>query len=91
MALLDDEGRGVLIGIGIGVGFAALLPFLKPVLRDAGRPLLKATIKAGILAYERGRETAAKLAESFDDILAEVRAENAQAPAPSVPKANGGV
>lgn len=96
MALLDKDARQTLIGIGIGLGFAALLPVVKPILKDAGRPLAKASIKGGILAYEKGREIAAHWGEVLEDLVVEVRAEmqagfpDSATPQPQGPKANGG-
>jgi hypothetical protein len=88
MAFLDKDARKTLIGIGVGLGCAAVLPLLKPILRDAGRPLLKATLKGGILAYEKGREVAARWGETLEDLVVEVRAEmEHQPPEPMVPPA----
>jgi Protein of unknown function (DUF5132) len=85
MALIDKDARNVMIGVGVGVGIAALLPAVKPILGDVGRPLAKASIKTGILAYEKGRELSARWREVLEDLVAEVQAElSAQAGQPAV-------
>ena len=45
--------------------------------RDASslRPTVKAALKTGVRAFEKGTEAMAHLRESFDDIAAEVRAD----------------
>jgi hypothetical protein len=96
MALIDKDARNVLIGVGVGAGLATVLPAAAPILKDIGRPLAKASVKTGILAYEKGRELLAHWSEFFEDLVAEVRAELAagasQPAAPSQPvsKTNGG-
>ena len=55
----DGRRRNTLIG--------ALAPMLRPVARS--------TMKVGLVALEKGRETAAELGEIFDDLVAEVREE----------------
>jgi len=98
MALIDKDARNVLIGMGVGVGLAALLPGLSSIFKDAGRPLAKATIKTGLVAYEKGREKMAHWGEVVEDLVAEARmeleteAQPAAIPIPSQePKADGGV
>ncbi|MBX5494602.1 MAG: DUF5132 domain-containing protein [Bryobacteraceae bacterium] len=75
MALLDEDGRKVLLGIGIGLASAAVLKGLLPAFSGLGRPLAKATIKSGLAAFDRGREVWAHLAEVVEDLTAEARAE----------------
>jgi hypothetical protein len=75
MALFDKDARNVLIGIGVGVGVSALLPALASIFKDAGRPLAKASIKTGIVTFEKGREKVAHWGETFEDLVAEARAE----------------
>jgi hypothetical protein len=96
MALFDEDARKTLVGIGVGLGVAALLPLLRVILKDAGRPLAKGSIRLGILAYEKGRETAARWGEVVEDLVVEVRSEmhtgspEAPIPQPLGPQANGG-
>lgn len=75
MALLEDDQKTVLIGIGIGLAAAGLLKSLTPAFHGMGRPLAKATIKSSLSLLEKGREKAAELGEAFEDLVAEARAE----------------
>jgi Protein of unknown function (DUF5132) len=77
MALLEDafKGGGIMMAIGAGVGAALLAPVVIPALR----PVVKSVLKAGLLAYDQGRVALAELNEQTGDILAEARAELAQA------------
>lgn len=81
MAALDDVLKGnLLVGVVVGVAATALAP----VLLAAGRPLLRSAVKAGILMYERGRESVAELRELVEDAAAEahdelVRSQEAEA------------
>lgn len=62
-------------GIAIGVGVALLAPVALAGLAGVGRPAARAAIKAGLLMYEKGLETAAELGEIFEDLVAEAEAE----------------
>ncbi len=75
MALFDDDQRKVLLGVGIGMAALAVLRGVTPAFRGAGRPLAKATIKGGLVLFEKGREKAAQFGEVFEDLVAEARAE----------------
>jgi hypothetical protein len=43
------------------------------------RPLAKAAIRGGLMAYERGKVLVAEAQEDFDDLVAEAKAEISQA------------
>ncbi len=75
MDLFEDGQKSVLIGIGIGLAAAGLLKSIAPAFRGVGRPLVKATIKSSLTLLEKGREKTAELAEAFEDLVAEARAE----------------
>jgi Protein of unknown function (DUF5132) len=77
MALLEDafKGGGLMMGIAAGVGAALVAPILIPALR----PIAKSVLKAGLMAYDQGRVALAELNEQTGDMLAEARAELAQA------------
>lgn len=64
-----------------GIAAIALLPFLAPVVAGAGKPLAKATIKGGILLYEKSRSVIAEVGEALEDIVAEAKAELSEAQA----------
>ena len=77
MSLVEDmfKGGGIITGLAVGVGMALVAPIVIPVLR----PMAKSVIKAGLLAYDQGRVAVAEMAERTEDILAEARAEMAEA------------
>jgi hypothetical protein len=61
-----------------GIAAIVLLPVLVPVVAGVGKPLAKATIKGGILLYEKGKGIIAEVGESLEDIVAEAKAELAE-------------
>ncbi len=85
MALLDN---GFKIGTPILIGIGALLlaPVVLPAAAGVMRPLIKATVKTGLLAASKGRELISEAMESLEDITAEAKAEliaERQSPVPS--------
>lgn len=76
MAGIEDLLKGnVATGLAIGVGVAILAPVIAPVVASIAKPLAKSAIKAGIIFYDKSRETVAELGEVLDDLVAEARAE----------------
>ena len=74
MALLENGlkiGTPVLVGIGVLI----LAPLVLPVAGSVVRPLIKATVKSGLLLAQKGRELVSEAMESLEDITAEVKAE----------------
>jgi hypothetical protein len=71
MAMNGDTAKGVAIGVGI----ALLAPVALAGLAGVGRPAARAAVKAGLLMYEKGLETAAELGEILEDLVAEAEAE----------------
>ncbi len=72
-------------GIIAGIGAVLLAPVVIPVVAGIGKPIAKTLIKGGITLYEKGRGAFAELGETWEDIVAEARAELAEAkqlPAP---------
>jgi hypothetical protein len=62
-----------------GIAAIVLLPVLIPVVAGKiGKPLAKATIKGGIVLYEKGKGVVAEVGESIEDIIAEAKAELAE-------------
>ncbi|MGA2192353.1 MAG: DUF5132 domain-containing protein [Nitrospirota bacterium] len=57
--------------IALGVGAVVLVP----VLAKAAKPLAKAAIKGGIIAFEKGKEAFHEVGEVVEDLVAEVKAE----------------
>jgi len=66
---------GAMTNLAIGLGVAVVVPVVAGALVPALRPIARGTLKRGILAYEKTRETAAGLAEVVDDLVAEVQEE----------------
>ena len=62
-----------------GIAAIVLLPVLVPVAAgQLGKPLAKATIKGGIVLYEKGKGVIAEVGETLEDIVAEAKAELAE-------------
>ncbi len=62
-----------------GIAAIVLLPVLVPVAAgQVGKPLAKATIKGGIVLYEKGKGVIAGVGETLEDIVAEAKAELAE-------------
>jgi hypothetical protein len=78
MAILAKSTRGTLLGLGIGAGAVLAIPYVAPVLAAIARPLAKALIGRVMDGFEKGSERLAAAAESFQDLVAEVRADRAQ-------------
>ncbi len=80
MALFENGVKGnILSGLAIGIGAAVLAPVVIPVVASVMKPLAKAAIKSGFMLYEKGRETFAEVTEMVEDIVAEAKAEMAEA------------
>lgn len=81
MALGDDllknplSSGDMIKGFALGVGVALLAPVAFAAMSGFARPASRAALKAGILFYEKGRETVAELGEVLDDLVAEARHE----------------
>jgi hypothetical protein len=75
MAWLHRDTRRLLLGVGIGAGSLLAAPVVGATLAAVARPLVKALLKHSILAAERSRQALALVAESLEDVVAEVRAE----------------
>ena len=74
MALFDN-GLKISSPIIIGIGAILLAPVILPAAGNVMRPLIKATVKTGLLAAQKGRELLSEAMESLEDITAEVKAE----------------
>lgn len=62
-------------GVIAGIGAVILAPVLLPVMAGVGKPLAKSVIKGGIVLYEKTKGAFAEVGETFEDIVAEARAE----------------
>lgn len=82
MALFNNGLKGnILTGLAIGIGASVLAPAVIPVLANIVKPLAKAALKGGIVLYEKGLETFAETKEVIEDLVAEAKAELAEAKA----------
>jgi len=73
--LLEDLG---IPGIAAGVGAIVLSPILIPAVAKATKPVAKALIKGGIVAYKKSKSAIAETGEVLEDLVAEVNAELAE-------------
>ncbi|OKH26880.1 DUF5132 domain-containing protein [Hydrococcus rivularis NIES-593] len=77
---LIPDIESVVEDLGVpGIAAIVLLPVLVPVVAGVGKPIAKATIKGGILLYERGKGVIAEVGETLEDLIAEAKAELAEA------------
>jgi len=74
MGILNSN---VAVGVGAAVAATILAPVLLPVIGTVGRPLAKTLIRGGLMLYERSREAVALAGEVAEDMIAEIRAEDA--------------
>jgi len=61
--------------MAIGAGVVLLAPVIIPAVASVLRPVAKAVIKGGMLAYENARIAVAETRETIEDIAAEARSE----------------
>lgn len=73
--LLEDLG---IPGIAAGVGAVILAPVLIPAVAKASKPVAKAVIKGGIIAYNKSKSAIAETGEILEDLVAEVKADLAE-------------
>ncbi|MBW4564681.1 MAG: DUF5132 domain-containing protein [Mojavia pulchra JT2-VF2] len=72
---VEDAGAP---GIIAGIGAVLLAPVLLPVVAGIGKPLAKTLIKGGLVAFEKSKGAFAELGETWEDMVAEARAEIAE-------------
>ncbi len=75
---LYDNGLKLGTGLAIGLGVLILAPVVAPAVGAVVRPMAKATIKSGMILFEKARELIAEAKESLEDLAAEAHAELAQ-------------
>jgi hypothetical protein len=61
--------------MAIGAGVVLLAPVVIPAVASVMKPLAKAAIKGGLLAYENARVAIAETKETLEDIAAEAQSE----------------
>jgi hypothetical protein len=62
----------------VGIGAVLLAPVILPVVAGIGKPIAKSIIKGGMVAYEKSKGAFAELGETWEDMVAEARAELAE-------------
>jgi hypothetical protein len=77
--------------VAVGAGIVLLAPIVMPVVAGVLKPLTKAAIKGGLIAYDKVRVTTAETVEAIEDIAAEAKAELKvkEAPKPKAAKGKG--
>lgn len=68
-------------GLALGAGIVLLAPIVIPIIGAVLKPVAKAMIKGGLIAYESAKVSLAETKETIEDIAAEAKAEMAQQPA----------
>ncbi|KZL51018.1 MULTISPECIES: DUF5132 domain-containing protein [Cyanophyceae] len=72
---VEDAGAP---GIIAGIGAVLLAPVLIPVVAGIGKPIAKSLVKGGMVAYEKSKGAFAEMGETWEDIIAEAKAEIAE-------------
>lgn len=73
--LFEDLG---IPGIAAGVGAVVLAPVLIPAVAKASKPVAKALIKGGMIAYKKSKSAIAETGEVLEDLVAEAKVELAE-------------
>jgi hypothetical protein len=74
MGLLDN-GFKAGAGLAIGVGALMVAPAVVPIMAAVVKPLVKASIKSGLMFVEKTIEVIAETKELVEDLTAEARSE----------------
>ncbi len=74
MRILSGSTK-IAFGFGLGVAAAGALKEVLPVFRGLGRPLLKATVKSGLILARNTRTKVAEFRETLADVAAEAHSE----------------
>jgi len=61
--------------LALGAGVVLLAPVVIPIVGSMARPLVKAVIKGGLVAYEGAKVSIAEAKETLEDLAAEAKAE----------------
>ena len=72
---LFDNGFKLGTGLAVGIGTVFLAPVIVPVVGQIAKPMVKATIKGGLLLAHKGRQMIAEAVETVEDLAAEAKAE----------------
>ena len=70
---------GLSVGsLAVGAGVVLLTPVIIPVVGTVLKPVAKAVIKGGLLAYEGAKVSIAETKETLEDLTAEAKSEMSQ-------------
>jgi len=69
------KGGNVITVLAIGAGAALLAPVVFGIAGGVLRPVTKAAIRGGLIAYDKIRESGAEAMETLEDLAAEVKSE----------------
>jgi hypothetical protein len=73
-------GTSISVGsLAVGAGVVLLVPVIMPVVGAVLKPVAKAVIKGGVMAYEGAKVAVAETKETIEDIAAEAKSELNQA------------
>lgn len=75
----------IAFGFGLGVVAAGVVKEILPAFQGLGKPLLKATVKSGLILARESRVKLADFREALADVTAEAEAELRETPADPVP------
>lgn len=67
--------KSFFLGAAAAVGAVMLIPGVAVALGRAGRPIVRAGMRTGAVAFDEFRKAGAEAYESMEDIIAEVREE----------------
>ncbi|MYM55197.1 DUF5132 domain-containing protein [Thalassovita mangrovi] len=67
--------KSFFLGAAVAVGAVMLIPGVAVALGRAGRPIVRAGMRTGAVAFDEFRKAGAEAYESMEDIIAEVREE----------------
>lgn len=69
-------GNGLSVSsLAVGAGVILLAPVVIPVIGSVLKPIAKAAIKGGMMAYEGAKVSMAETKETIEDLAAEAKAE----------------
>ncbi len=81
MSMFNNGPTKIAFGFGLGVIAAGVVKEILPAFRGLGRPLLKATVKSGLILARDSRVRFAEFRETLADVTAEAESELAAVPA----------
>lgn len=70
-----DMNKSFFLGAAVAAGAVMLIPGVAIALSRAGRPIVRAGMRTGAVAFDEFRKAGAEAYESMEDIMAEVREE----------------